>query len=298
MCEERDADLVVDTANGIGALRPAIDELADGRPVIAVATHGHFDHVGGLAEFDDRRCHEADAAETREPFPVRIERGAHPRASTRCSRTTASTYRSARSTALPLEGFDAAAWVAPGAVPTVVRERRRRDRPRRPRSRCCTCRAHARLHRAVGSATGLLFSGDTAYVDARLGFDDLEAAEASLPRLAIAAGAARLRRPRPQLRGRRAAATAGGLAPGRPRHALVHLGIVAGGGILRAMSERVVLTSDRLLDTAAGEVLRERAVIVEGDRIASVVEADAPTARASISPGTRSCPASWTCTPT
>ena len=34
------------------------------------------------------------------------------------------------------------------------------------------------------AATGLLFSGDTAYVEARLGFDDLEAAEVSLRRLA------------------------------------------------------------------------------------------------------------------
>jgi glyoxylase-like metal-dependent hydrolase (beta-lactamase superfamily II) len=33
------------------------------------------------------------------------------------------------------------------------------------------------------AATGLLFSGDTAYVDARLGFDDFDAAERSLRRL-------------------------------------------------------------------------------------------------------------------
>jgi glyoxylase-like metal-dependent hydrolase (beta-lactamase superfamily II) len=33
------------------------------------------------------------------------------------------------------------------------------------------------------AATGLLFTGDTAYVDSRLGFDDPIAAEASLRRL-------------------------------------------------------------------------------------------------------------------
>ncbi len=49
----RDADLVVDAANGVGPLRPATDVLTDDRPVIAVATHGHFDHVGGLHEYDD-----------------------------------------------------------------------------------------------------------------------------------------------------------------------------------------------------------------------------------------------------
>ena len=44
------------------------------------------------------------------------------------------------------------------------------------------------------------------------------------------------------------------------------------------MSERTVLTSDRLIDTERGEVLTDRAVIVEDDRVAAVVAtADAPT---------------------
>ena len=48
-------------------------------------------------------------------------------------------------------------------------------------------------------------------------------------------------------------------------------------GILRAMTDRVVLTPDRLIDTERGEVLTDRAVIVEGDRITDVVSAsDAP----------------------
>ncbi len=44
------------------------------------------------------------------------------------------------------------------------------------------------------------------------------------------------------------------------------------------MSERVVLTSDRLIDTERGEVLTDRAVIVDGDRVTDVVSSgDAPT---------------------
>ncbi|MGZ8581145.1 MAG: amidohydrolase family protein [Actinomycetota bacterium] len=44
------------------------------------------------------------------------------------------------------------------------------------------------------------------------------------------------------------------------------------------MSERIVLTSDRLIDTERGEVLTDRAVIVDGDRVADVVSSgDAPT---------------------
>src|SRR5688572_15187841 len=41
-------------------------------------------------------------------------------------------------------------------------------------------------------------------------------------------------------------------------------------GILRVMSERLVLTSDRVIDTERGEGVADRAVIVEGDRIVDV----------------------------
>lgn len=48
----RDADLVVDTGTGVAALRPALGPRE--RPVLAVATHAHVDHVGGLHEFAGR----------------------------------------------------------------------------------------------------------------------------------------------------------------------------------------------------------------------------------------------------
>jgi glyoxylase-like metal-dependent hydrolase (beta-lactamase superfamily II) len=59
----RDRDLVVDTANGIARLRPLVEGLAGGRPVVAVATHAHFDHIGGMHEFDERWVHRGDAEE-------------------------------------------------------------------------------------------------------------------------------------------------------------------------------------------------------------------------------------------
>jgi glyoxylase-like metal-dependent hydrolase (beta-lactamase superfamily II) len=51
--------VLVDAGLGIGRLT---DELAPhlDRPVIAVATHSHFDHFGGLAEFADRAAHRDD----------------------------------------------------------------------------------------------------------------------------------------------------------------------------------------------------------------------------------------------
>jgi glyoxylase-like metal-dependent hydrolase (beta-lactamase superfamily II) len=48
-----DVDLVVDTGMGLRPLRPVLD-LTPGKPVLALATHIHLDHVGGLAEFEHR----------------------------------------------------------------------------------------------------------------------------------------------------------------------------------------------------------------------------------------------------
>lgn len=65
-----DADLLVDSGCGIAPLRQALVHLGlvhDERRVIAVATHSHFDHVGGLHEFPDRLAHPAEAALIAEP---------------------------------------------------------------------------------------------------------------------------------------------------------------------------------------------------------------------------------------
>jgi len=180
----RDADLVVDTANGIGPLRPSIEELADGRPVIAITTHGHFDHVGGLSEFDDRRCHRADSDETRYPFAVRIERGAQPRGLGSMFAYYGFEVPELTIAALPHEGFDTAAWAAPGAEATsFVADGDVVDLGDR-RVEVLHVPGHTPGSIALWEPdAGLLFSGDTAYVDARLRFDDLDAAEASLARL-------------------------------------------------------------------------------------------------------------------
>jgi glyoxylase-like metal-dependent hydrolase (beta-lactamase superfamily II) len=61
----RDADLLVDAGNGVAPLSPIVERLSDGprRPVIAVATHTHSDHMGGMHEFADRLVHRAEASE-------------------------------------------------------------------------------------------------------------------------------------------------------------------------------------------------------------------------------------------
>ncbi|MCA0028871.1 MULTISPECIES: MBL fold metallo-hydrolase [unclassified Mesorhizobium] len=58
----RDADLLVDTGMGICPLAPEIETRA-GKPLIAVATHIHLDHVGSLHEFALRAGPRVSAAQ-------------------------------------------------------------------------------------------------------------------------------------------------------------------------------------------------------------------------------------------
>jgi len=57
----RERDLLIDSGLGVVSLRSAISALAE-RPVLAVASHTHFDHIGCHHEFEHRLCHPAEAA--------------------------------------------------------------------------------------------------------------------------------------------------------------------------------------------------------------------------------------------
>lgn len=56
----RERDLIVDAGNGVMSLSAELADVLD-RPVVCVATHFHFDHVGSFHEFDDRRMHPVEA---------------------------------------------------------------------------------------------------------------------------------------------------------------------------------------------------------------------------------------------
>jgi glyoxylase-like metal-dependent hydrolase (beta-lactamase superfamily II) len=62
----RDRDLLVDTGLGISSLRDFAPDLFE-REVVAVATHAHYDHIGGLHEFETRVAHPLDAEAIRQP---------------------------------------------------------------------------------------------------------------------------------------------------------------------------------------------------------------------------------------
>ncbi len=73
----RDRDLVVDTSLGLAPLRRVIDATLE-RALLAVATHAHSDHVGGLHEFSERAIHRAEADWLDAPIEIRLDAGAFP----------------------------------------------------------------------------------------------------------------------------------------------------------------------------------------------------------------------------
>ena len=59
-------DLIVDTGMGLCSVAGELADLID-KPVVAVATHGHDDHIGGHHEFSDVRAHPLEAGLLRCP---------------------------------------------------------------------------------------------------------------------------------------------------------------------------------------------------------------------------------------
>jgi glyoxylase-like metal-dependent hydrolase (beta-lactamase superfamily II) len=62
----RDRDLLIDTGLGLAPLAPLLSALAERQPW-AVVTHTHFDHAGGMHEFETRLVHRAEARALAEP---------------------------------------------------------------------------------------------------------------------------------------------------------------------------------------------------------------------------------------
>ena len=68
----RDRDLMIDTGMGVMSLKAAARDLLD-KPVTAVATHSHADHIGSHHEFDDVIIHRREAADLADPETVSLE---------------------------------------------------------------------------------------------------------------------------------------------------------------------------------------------------------------------------------
>jgi glyoxylase-like metal-dependent hydrolase (beta-lactamase superfamily II) len=65
-------DLIVDTGMGVASLVEELQDVLD-KPVTAVATHSHGDHVGGHHEFDEVLVHPAEADDMQHPGLISLD---------------------------------------------------------------------------------------------------------------------------------------------------------------------------------------------------------------------------------
>jgi glyoxylase-like metal-dependent hydrolase (beta-lactamase superfamily II) len=123
LVEGSERDLLFDTGNGIVPLLPAVNRIRGdaAKPIVAVASHAHADHVGGLHEFADRRVHRLEAAAVAAGGP------APPLLASSWRDQLGEEYREAADalpdvllTRVPVEGFEAELFTTPAAEPTSV----------------------------------------------------------------------------------------------------------------------------------------------------------------------------------
>ena len=116
----RDRDLVVDSGNGIGVSVERLTPLVEGRPIVAVATHDHFDHIGGMHAFEERWCHAADAEGLRAPEGLALHRRDYRPGLEEEIRWYGYEPPEIVIKALPAPTFDVGAWRTPPTEPTRV----------------------------------------------------------------------------------------------------------------------------------------------------------------------------------
>ncbi len=164
---ERNA--IVDTGNGIGRLRPVVEGLpgSSGKPAIAIATHAHSDHIGGLHEFDDRVCHGLEEGSIESSGDVAgLTIDGYGEEFRRVMAREGWPLPDVMLTSVPDRTFDPAAFEVRRTTPTrVVDEGDALDLGDR-RLRVISVPGHTPGSLALfEEATGLLFSGDTLYRD-------------------------------------------------------------------------------------------------------------------------------------
>ncbi len=161
----RDRDLLIDSGMGVAPLRPAFPDLFEGRDTIALATHTHLDHIGGIHEFEHRWVH-----------PIEADALLHPRGGTLVSERMPADLRAKFVAAgypplgpylihaLPHAGYVPEDYVLRGAAPTrLIREGEVVDLGDR-RFTVLLVPGHSPGSIALfEEATGILFAGDVIY---------------------------------------------------------------------------------------------------------------------------------------
>lgn len=108
--------LLVDAGLGVGSLRAELADHLD-RPIIAIATHSHFDHFGGLGEFEDRAANRDDGEVIEQGSDyVTLTADTYPKPLLDEFAAAGTAVPDVLIGALPSEGFDVAGFRTP-AVP-------------------------------------------------------------------------------------------------------------------------------------------------------------------------------------
>lgn len=145
-----DRRLVLDSGWGLVPLSTHVPELFD-RPLLAVASHTHFDHIGGLHQFTERLVHPLEAGILAEPAPEAVQSWPFLR-----------DYDALAFDPVP-GGFDAAGWRLPPMPAATVQEGARLELGRRTLTVLHTP-GHSPGHLCLfEEATGLLFAADAIY---------------------------------------------------------------------------------------------------------------------------------------
>lgn len=161
----RDKDLLIDTGLGAASLKDEIRDLVD-KPLAAVATHIHFDHVGGLHEFDERVVHvdEADGMADYAGFAGLSREALGPAVLEGLAAAGYPIEEEWLIDALPCPGFDPDAFTISSAVATrIVEEGTTLDLGDRHFE---VLHLPGHSPGSIGlweAATGVLFSGDAIY---------------------------------------------------------------------------------------------------------------------------------------
>jgi glyoxylase-like metal-dependent hydrolase (beta-lactamase superfamily II) len=158
-----DRDMLVDTGLGMASLHEAARHLLE-KPLTAVATHAHYDHVGGLHEFPDRVVHAAEAAKVASGHRASLFGGAKDDAVLASIRAAGYDVPPRLFTALPSTEYDAAAYqVRPAPATRIVAEGDVVDLGSR-RFEILHLPGHSPGSIGLWEAeSGVLFSGDAVY---------------------------------------------------------------------------------------------------------------------------------------
>jgi glyoxylase-like metal-dependent hydrolase (beta-lactamase superfamily II) len=118
----RDRDLLIDTGLGMASLKSAARHLFE-KKLTAVATHAHYDHVGGFHEFEDRMIHGAEARKVAAGNAASLFGGGKEDALLESIRAAGYDVPPELFTAVPSDGYDPGAYrVLPAPATRTVEE--------------------------------------------------------------------------------------------------------------------------------------------------------------------------------